>query len=98
MKATRWIVSNVWIQFNILLSHFEQKDDKVQWYRNTDQNLHVKNVTQTSLIKVALLKGMWISRLKVQNVVYWSYYFDNLAKFYEGKVIRNRDKEMKPAP
>ena len=70
----------------------------VKVFRNTDQNLHVKNVTQTSLIKVLLLKGVWFSRLKVQNVIYWSYYFDNLAKFYERKVIRNRDKEMKPVP
>ena len=31
-----------------------------------------ENATQTSLIKVLLLKGVWISRLKVQNVIYWS--------------------------
>ena len=37
-----------------------------------------ENAAQASLIKVLLLKGMWISRVKVQNVIYWSYYFDNL--------------------
>ena len=37
-----------------------------------------ENAAQASLIKVLLLKGVWISRLKVQNVIYWSYYFDNL--------------------
>ena len=37
-----------------------------------------ENATQTSLIKVLLLKGVRISRLKVQNVIYWSQYFDNL--------------------
>ena len=46
--------------------------------QNIDQNLQVKNVTQTSLIKVLPLKGLWISRLRVQNVIYWPYYFDNL--------------------
>ena len=50
----------------------------VKVFRNIDQNLHVKNVTQTSLIKVLLLKGVWTSRLKIQNVIYWSYYFGNL--------------------
>ena len=37
-----------------------------------------ENAAQALLIKVLLLKGVWISRLKVQNVIYWSYYFDNL--------------------
>ena len=46
--------------------------------QNIDQNLQVKNVTQTSLIKVLSLKGLWIPRLTVQNVIYWPYYFDNL--------------------
>ena len=54
--------------------------------------------TQTSLIKVLLLKGVWISRLKVQKVIYWSYYINNL-NFMKLKisyeVIRNCDKEMK---
>ena len=45
---------------------------------NIAQNLHVKNVTQTSLIKMLFLKGMSISILKVEKVIYWSYYFDNL--------------------
>ena len=46
--------------------------------RNIAQNLHVKNVTQTSLIKMLFLKGILISIFKVQKVIYWSYYFDNL--------------------
>ena len=37
-----------------------------------------ENATQTSLIKVLLLKEVWISRFKVQNVIYWSYDIDNL--------------------
>ena len=32
-----------------------------------------ENVTQTSLMKVLFLKNVWISRLKVQNIIYWSY-------------------------
>ena len=37
-----------------------------------------ENVTQTSLIKVPLLKGVWILRRKIQNIIYRSYYADNL--------------------
>ena len=37
-----------------------------------------ENATQTSLIKVFLLKWVWILRLKVQNVICRSQYFDNL--------------------
>ena len=37
-----------------------------------------ENAAQASLIKVILLKEVWISSLKVQNVIYWSSYFDNL--------------------
>ena len=32
----------------------------------------------TSLIKVVLLKGDWIQKLKIQSVIYWSHYIDNL--------------------
>ena len=55
-----------------------------------------ENVPQVSLIKVILLKGVWISRLKVQNVPCSSDYFDNLDSVK--KAIRNRNKKMKPAP
>ena len=38
-----------------------------------------EKAAQTSLIKVLFLKGVWISRFKVQNVIYSSsYYFDNI--------------------
>ena len=37
-----------------------------------------ENAAQASLIKMLLLKGVWMSRLKGQNVIYSSYYFDNL--------------------
>ena len=55
-----------------------------------------ENVPQASLIKVILLKGVWIRRLEVQNVTCWSDYFDNLDSMK--KAIRNRNKKMKPAP
>ena len=50
--------------FNVLSKHFSKA--------------LCKNAGQTSLIKVLLLKGVRISRLKVQNEIYWSDYFDNL--------------------
>ena len=56
----------------------------------------VENAAQASLIKVILLKGVWIRRLEVQNVTCWSDYFDNLDSMK--KAIRNRNKKMKPAP
>ena len=47
------------------------------------------NAAQASLIKVMLLKGVWISRYRVQNVNYWSHYFDNIH--FMKKAIRNCD-------
>ena len=43
-----------------------------------------KNAAQASLTNVILLKGVWISRLKVQNEICWSYYFDNLKAIRGG--------------
>ena len=57
------------------------------------RKLLCKNAAQTSLIQLLLLKAVWISKLKVQNVIYWSYYIDNLNFMKKG----NRDKEIKPA-
>ena len=37
-----------------------------------------ENAAQASLIKVLILKGVLISSLMAQNVIYLSYYFDNL--------------------
>ena len=33
-----------------------------------------EDVAQAPLIEVHLLKGVWILRLKAQNIIYWSYY------------------------
>ena len=55
-----------------------------------------ENAAQASLIKVILLKGVQISRQKVQNVTYWSHYFDLLS--FMKKAKRSRNNEMKLVP
>ena len=73
MKTVQWITKIVLMQFNISLS-------TVQSFLETFPKTITfsENAAQASLIKVLLLKSVWISRLRVQNVIYWSYYFDNL--------------------
>ena len=55
-----------------------------------------ENAAQASLIKVIFLKEVQISRQKVQNVTYWSHYFDILS--FMKKAKRSCNNEMKLVP
>ena len=67
MKTTQWVADNVWIQFNISFLHVEKRDDKLQrvvklfkvFAKHFPKPL-CENTAQASLIKVLLLKRMWI--------------------------------------